>query len=168
MDTFGRMNIDQQALAEMFAITTIQQPEDSIGFLLWRVAHRHQREIDRACAAVDLTHLQFVTLVLSAWLSRSGQPVTQPGLAKFSNIDPMQLSNVLKALEKKALVARPRSESDIRMKRVEVTPTGIEVLSRALPLAAEAQKRFFGPDLELGERLHSALRQIVASWGEDR
>ena len=151
----------------LFALTDIHQPEDSVGFLLWRVAHRYQREIDRACAAVDLTHLQFVALTMSAWLGREGEAVTQPDLCRFSSIHPMQLSNVLKALEAKGLLARPRSEADSRKKHVEVTPKGTEILARALPLVQAAQSRFFGADAQASEELQSALKSLVANWNED-
>ena len=152
---------------ELFALTDVHRPEDSVGFLLWRVAHRYQREIDRACAEVDLTHLQFVALTMSAWLGRDGEAVTQPDLVKFSSIHPMQLSNVLKALEEKGLLARPRSEADSRKKHVEVTPKGSEILARALPLVQAAQSRFFGADPQASEELQPALKRLVANWDED-
>ena len=71
----------------------LQRPEDAIGVLLWRVAHRYQREIDRASAEVDLTHLQFVVLVIAAWLGRKPDPVTQTSLSDFSGIHKMLLSD---------------------------------------------------------------------------
>ncbi len=161
------MNSDDHDLPELFKLTDVHQPEDSLGFLLWRVAHRYQREIDRACAEVDLTHLQFVALTMSAWLGREGEAVTQPDLARFSSIHPMQLSNVLKALEEKDLLARPRSEADSRKKHVEVTPKGMEILARALPLVQTAQGRFFGSDPQTSEEMQSALKRLVASWSEN-
>ena len=121
VDVPHAMNSDQRALADLFSATSLRQPEDSVGFLLWRVAHRHQREIDRACAALDLTHLQHAVLMMSAWLGRSGERVGQSGLAAFSGIHPMQLSNVLKTLEEKGLIARARSDADTRVKHVTVT-----------------------------------------------
>ena len=151
----------------LFALTDAHRPEDSVGFLLWRVAHRYQREIDRACAAEDLTHLQFVALTMSAWLGREGEAVTQPDLGRFSSIHPMQLSNVLKALEAKGLLARPRSEADSRTKHVELTPKGSETLARALPLVQAAQSRFFGADADASEELQLALKRLVANWNED-
>ncbi len=152
---------------ELLALTDVHQPEDSVGFLLWRVAHRYQREIDRACATVDLTHLQFVALTMSAWLGREGEAVTQPDLCRFSSIHPMQLSNVLKALEEKGLLARPRSEADSRKKHVEVTARGNEILARALPLVQAAQSRFFGADAQASEEMQCALKRLVANWNED-
>ena len=156
--------IDPKALDAFFADAALRSPEDAVGFLLWRVAHRYQREIDRACAAVNLTHLQFVILVMSAWLGRSEETLNQTSLAAFSGIHPMQISAVLKTLEAKKLIARRRGKSDIRSKEIGVTAQGLSLLGEALPLAAAAQDRFFGPDKDAGEDLHRSLRQIVASW----
>jgi hypothetical protein len=48
-----------------------------VGFVLWRVVHRYVREVDRALIDYDLTHLQFTTLAMMAWLEREGDAVTQ-------------------------------------------------------------------------------------------
>jgi DNA-binding MarR family transcriptional regulator len=158
------MNSD--AITELFATAKMQRPEDAIGCLLWRVAHRHQREMDRAMADIDLTHLQFVALVQTAWLGRDGATVTQPDLAALSNIHPMQLSNLLKALAEKSLIERPRSPTDSRIKLVVLTTAGIAALTAAMPRASAHQQRFFD-DVPKASPLREALRQIVASWGDD-
>jgi len=93
-------------LNSLFAASGVQKPEDTIGFLLWRVAHRHQREVDRVLAPLGLTHLQFVLIVQTAWLGRDGAVVTQAGLADYGKVSPMQLSSVLKTLSEKGLVVR--------------------------------------------------------------
>lgn len=151
----------------IFAAAGVQRPEDTIGYLLWRVAHRHQREMDRALADIDLTHLQFVALVQTAWLGLVEKPVTQPALAAFSNIHPMQLSNVLKALAAKRLIARSRSPDDSRIKLCEPTAAGIGVLAETIPRARALQQRFFDDVPDAGEALVKALRRIVASWGDE-
>jgi len=150
---------------DMFTNAGVQRPEDTIGYLMWRVAHRHQREIDRALADIDLTHLQFVALVQTAWMLRTQAQVTQPELATFSNIHPMQLSNVLKALAEKLLLTRPRSRADSRIKLVVPTPAGIDLLGVALPRVQAVQRSFFGPP-DNADAIKAALRQIVASWGD--
>lgn len=168
MDNFDDMSEavrgTKPGLEALFEATSLHRPEDAVGFLLWRVAHRYQREIDRACADIDLTHLQFVVLVIAAWLSRSEKVVTQSGLAAFSGIHAMQVSNVLKALEEKTLVSRRRHTLDERSKLIEITTRGLEVLAGALPRIEQAQRSFFGTDLEASEELHTALRRIVGSW----
>lgn len=154
------------ALHDLFAASRVQQPEDTIGFLLWRVAHRHQREVDRVLAALDLTHLQFVVLVQTAWSSRNGDEVTQAGLARSSSIHPMQLSNILKTLEAKALVRRDRCPAHPRAKRIILTAAAVDLLGRALPRVTALQATFFGDDPAFGADLHARLRQVVTGWGE--
>ncbi|MBV8971451.1 MAG: MarR family transcriptional regulator [Sphingomonadaceae bacterium] len=155
------------SLTEMFAAAGVQRPEDSIGFLLWRVAHRHQREVDRVLAAIDLTHLQFVVLVQTAWLARDGEAVTQAGLARYGKVHPMQLSNILKTLEAKQLITRRRAAPAARSKLVALTPGGIDLLARALPRVQGLHDSFFGDDTGSSRTLHACLRQLVASWPDD-
>lgn len=74
----------------------------------------------------ELTHLQFTTLMLVAWLARLDGSVAQTGLATASEIHPMLVSQMLKILESKGLVSRVRSPSDVRAKLVELTDDGLE------------------------------------------
>jgi DNA-binding MarR family transcriptional regulator len=125
------------------------------------------REIDRALAPTDITHLQFTALAMTAWMARSGEPVTQVTLARFGNIHPMQVSQVLKALEAKGMVTRPRSTSDTRAKHIEVTQAGIAALREAMPLAIAVQGRLFGEAGLPGGNLLTALAEAdVRSSGQ--
>lgn len=155
-----------RALTALFAASGVQKPEDTIGFLLWRVAHRHQREVDRVLASLALTHLQFVLLVQTAWLGREGDIVTQPKLTRYSSIHPMQLSSVLKTLDAKGLVIRDRCLADSRAKRVALTPAAIDLLGVALPRVTALQAHFFGDDPVFGADLHARLRHVVTGWNE--
>ncbi|KAA9162019.1 MarR family transcriptional regulator [Amycolatopsis acidicola] len=147
------MNAEARELTDLFATSSLGAPEKAVGFVLWRVLHRYVREIDHALAPLDLTHLQFTTLTMAAWLARSGEPVTQAALARHGDISTMQVSHMLKALEGKAMVTRPRSEKDVRSKEIRVTTTGVAVLREALPVAIEVQRRLFGAGDELLTRL---------------
>ena len=154
------MSNNARAIADLLATASLGAPENAVGFVLWRVVHRYQREIDRSLGPIDLTHLQFMTLMMAAWLGRSGEAVTQSELARFGEIHPMQVSHMLKTLESKAMVARARSQSDVRAKRVEVTTAGLTVLSRALPLVIDVQRRLFGEEGSVGGSLLTALLRI--------
>ena len=140
------MGHDADAIAELFRTASLGAPENAIGFVLWRVVNRYMREVDRAlvAAGLDLTHLQFETLIQAAWLGRAGVPATQAELARFGGIQPMQVSHMLKTLEGKGLVARPRDPADVRTKRVEVTAAGVEALRRGKPVVIDVQSRLFG------------------------
>ncbi|ORA26667.1 MarR family transcriptional regulator [Mycobacterium aquaticum] len=144
----------------MFATASLGGPEKAVGFVLWRVLHRYIREADRALADFNLTHLQFQTLALAAWLGRAGEPVTQVQLARAGDVAPMQVSHMMKALEDKGWIARPRSASDVRAKNVEVTADGVAVLRRALPVMVQLQREMFGADGAPGGRLLTALLRL--------
>lgn len=137
------MTNDAQAL---FADVSLGAPENAVGFVLWRLVHRYQREADRVLAPLDLTQLQFMTLTMAAWLGRSGEPVPQSRLADHGDIQPMQLSHMLKALAAKGFVRRDTSPADVRAKLVLVTPAGLAVLREALPLVVAVQRRLFGEE----------------------
>ncbi len=161
------MGNDAQAISELFRSIALGAPEHAIGFVLWRVVNRYVREVDRALAGagIDLTHLQFETLIQSAWLGRSGEAATQAELARFGGIQPMQVSLMLKTLERKGLVARPRDPLDVRTKRVEVTAAGLEAIRRAKPLIIDVQRRLFGEEGAPGGVLLAALLRVPA--GDD-
>ena len=162
------MRHDANAISELFRTDSLGGPDHAIGFVLWRVVNRYIREVDRSLAAarVDLTHLQFETLIQAAWLGRDGQATTQSTLARFGGIQPMQVSLMLKTLESKALVVRPRDPADVRTKRVEVTPAGVETLRQALPVVIDVQRRLFGERGGPGGDLLASLLQLDANARE--
>ena len=156
------MSEDIDALHTLFAEVSLGAPENAVGFVLWRVMHRYKRAIDRALKSTGLTHLQFTALAMAAWLAKSDEPVTQAALAKAGEIHPMQVSQILKALETKGLVDRARDPRDVRAKRVEITAEGVGLLRQAMPLVVCVQQRMFGgAEAETGNLL-SMLRQIEA------
>ncbi len=154
------MKNDPAAIRKLFETVSLGAPENAVGFVLWRVVHRYQREVDRSLAALDLTHLQFMTLTMSAWLGRSGEAVTQSELARFGDIQAMQVSHMLKTLESKGLITRPRSASDVRAKHIQITAAGLKLLRRALPVVIDVQRRLFGEEGRVGSSLLKALLLI--------
>lgn len=61
-------------------MTRPTRPQDSPGFLLWRSTLRWQRTIIAALRPLELTHVQFVLLASTWWLTEqsagSGPPVS--------------------------------------------------------------------------------------------
>ena len=157
------MAIDPHILTDFYARETLGAPENAVGFVLWRVVHRFQREVDRALAPLHLTHLQFTTLAMAGWLCRSGEPVTQADLSRHAEIHAMQVSLMLKALEAKGMVLRSRSASDTRAKRIEITGAGLDALRAAMPIVIIIQRRMFGPDGAPHGALLTALGDIEAN-----
>jgi DNA-binding MarR family transcriptional regulator len=144
----------------MFEEVSLGAPENAVGFVMWRIVARYQREVDRALIPHNLTNLQFITLALVAWFGREDKPVTQIELARSAGIHPMQVSQTLKALDAKQMISRKRSKSDTRAKRVEITSSGLEALQNALPKVIAVQGLLFGEAGRPGGRLLKELLRI--------
>lgn len=153
------MSVGNKDLDNLFDTVSLGAPERSVGFVLWRVMHRYQREIDQALAPCDLTHLQFTTLAMAAWLCREDSSITQADLARQAEMHPMQVSLMLKALEAKGMIDRQSSVADSRTKLVSLTPIGLAALRGAFPAAISVQQRMFGSDGNTGDDL---LQQLLA------
>lgn len=156
---------DRRAIADMFDSVSLGSPENAVGFVMWRITHRYQREVDQALRPHGLTHLQFVTLALVAWMGRDGGSATQAEVARFGDIHPMQVSAVMRALSRKGLVRRMPAPGSGPAKAVAATADGIAALRVALPLAIEVQRRLFGPDGRPGGSLLQALLRLDRGAG---
>lgn len=154
------MNIDPSEISEVFATASLGAPENAIGFVLWRVFHKYQREVDRVLKPLDLTHLQFTALTLVAWLNKNGAKATQGTMSRFGDMHKMQISLMLKALEKKLLIKRSTSPEDVRAKLTTITRDGLSVLHAALPLVVAVQRKIFGEEGIVGGALLKMLLEI--------
>lgn len=74
----------------------------------------------------------------------------------------MQISLMLKALEVKGMVERPRSASDTRAKWIEITTVGISALRTAMPIVIAIRQRMFGDAGAPHGVLLSELHEIEA------
>lgn len=118
-------------------------PEDSPGFLLWHVTLRWQRDIARALAPLDLTHVQFVLLATTWWMNSRGEDPNQLSLARRAGTDVKMTSQVLRKLETKALIQREVDPADTRAKRLKVTERGAELAQEAIAVVGKADAAFF-------------------------
>lgn len=157
------MQTDRAQLSEMFETASLGSPRHAIGFVLWRVTHRFERELEQALRPLDLTHLQFTLLALVAWTQKQGDTPNQAELARAGDIHVMQVSNVLKALERKALIERSTAEGNPTAKSVTLTAEGVERLRAAFPIAIDVQHRMFGDAGRPGGSLLKELDDVEAS-----
>lgn len=138
------MQPEPHEIDRLFSEVSPGGPEKAVGFIMWRVSRQYLRSIDRALAPLGLTHLKFHTLTLIAWLAKTEQAITQARLSEFSDIQPMQTSLIVRALEEAGLITRVRATTDTRTKLVELTADGWQTLKEALPIAVKQQTAFFG------------------------
>ena len=154
------METDARTIAHLFEKASLGAPQNAVGFVMWRVVHRYQREVDQALRPLGLTHLQFIVLALAAWTARTGETATQSELATLGDIHPMQVSNVVKALDRNGLIERTPSRRNALAKQVAITAKGLEALRAALPLGIEIQARLFGKAGRPGGQLLEMLVRV--------
>ena len=119
------------------------QPSESPGFLLWHATLRWQRGVAAALAPLDLTHVQFVLLACTWWFNQQGQQPTQAALADQAGTDVKMTSQVVRTLERKALVTRAVDDADTRARRLALTPRGRRLTPRAVAAVEAVDAAFF-------------------------
>ena len=118
-------------------------PEQSPGFLLWRVTLSWQRRMRAALAPHDLTHVQFVLLASLWWLQEHGDSPTQAQLANQAGTDLMMTSQVVRKLEHRGLLTRAPDPRDSRARRLQLTEAGAALLAGALADVEAADQGYF-------------------------
>ena len=144
----------------MSKIFQFETPNESTGFLLWKVNNYWQREIKKSLSHFDLTHTQFVVLANTNFLSSEKDNVTQMDIANQIGIDKMLTSNVLKALIKKELIQRREHKTDTRAKIINMTKSGKVTLKKAVKKVEDFDKLFFR-NLENGNSFNSELTKLL-------
>lgn len=119
-----------------------ETPEESIGYLLWRVSTHWRSSIEKKLRELDLTHPQFVVLAVLGWLTQKGDKVSQAEIGRTAGLDPNTASQILRGLEAKKLIQRNRL-SDERAKNPILTDFGRAILVKALPAVEKADEKFF-------------------------
>ncbi|MHB1740516.1 MAG: MarR family winged helix-turn-helix transcriptional regulator [Actinomycetes bacterium] len=125
------------------------KPSQSPGFMLWHVTLRWQRLMNATLKEHGLTHVQFVLLASTWWLTEHGEPPTQRQVADHAGTDVMMTSQVLRALQQTHHLMRDADPSDARSKRIRLTELGAQVLRDALPAVEDADLQFFSPVSDL-------------------
>jgi len=154
------VELPRTEIERVFSAESPGGPENAAGFVMWRLVRRYLRGVDRALAPLGLTHLKFQALALTAWLSRTEPLITQARLSDFSDIQPMQVSLLLKALEKDGMVTRSRGKADPRVKVITLTAEGWQAVRDALPIVVAEERQFFGADAGPDAVLHATLMRL--------
>ncbi len=139
-------------------IFSVEQPEDSPGFLLWQTTMTWQRRIKKALEPYGIAHAQFVLLAILLWHHKIKQEPTQVILANWSKLDKMTVSKSLRGLVDQGLVVRHEHPEDTRAKVVKLTTEGISMASKLVPVVERIDAEFFG---SLPDHDQQSLIQIL-------
>ena len=114
---------------------------DMPGHLVRRVQQIATALFAEECGAFDLTSVQFAALTVIA--ANPGIDATR--LSHLVAFDRSTLGDVLERLEAKGLVDRSTARADRRVKRLQLTPAGLDLLERVRPAVARVQARLLQP-----------------------
>ena len=134
----------------------------STGLLFIRTYHKWHGLIKKQLKTIDLTHPQFVVLTTLAALLRQQEWVSQTDIARFSDMDVMTVSQIIRLLVKKELIMREVHPKDSRANIILLTDTGLQRVNQALPLVEGIDQAFFGKLENNTETLNQLLIELEA------
>ena len=134
----------------------------STGLLFIRAYHKWHGLIKNELKTIDLTHPQFVVLTSLAALLRRQEWVSQTDIARFSDMDVMTVSQIIRLLVKKGLIMREVHPKDSRANIILLTDTGLQKVNQALPLVEGIDQAFFGKLENNTETLNQLLMELEA------
>lgn len=121
--------------------SAFEGPDESPGYLLWRVSNSWQREQRNALQHLGLTHTQFVVLAVASWFEEK-EALTQIRLSQLTGSDTMTISQVVRVLEKADYLERIPHQKDTRSKVIRVTKAGRELAEQAVQVVEATDKNF--------------------------
>ena len=134
----------------------------STGLLFIRTYHKWHGLIKNKLRTIDLTHPQFVVLTTLAALLSQQEWVSQIDIARFSDMDVMTVSQIIRLLVKKGLIMREVHPKDSRANIILLTDTGLQKVNQALPLVEGIDQAFFGKLENNTETLNQLLIELEA------
>ena len=134
----------------------------STGLLFIRSYHKWHGLIKNKLRTIDLTHPQFVVLTTLAALLRQQEWVSQTDIARFSDMDVMTVSQIIRLLVKKELIMREVHPKDSRANIILLTDMGLQKVNQALPLVESIDQAFFGKLGNKTEILNQLLMKLEA------
>ena len=134
----------------------------STGLLFIRTYHKWHGLIKNKLRTIDLTHPQFVVLTTLSALLRQQEWVSQTDIARFSDMDVMTVSQIIRLLVKKGLIMREVHPKDSRANIILLTDMGLQKVNQALPLVESIDQAFFGKLGNNTETLNQLLIKLEA------
>ncbi len=137
---------------------TTYRLHNSIMYQLTLTARLQERRLEDGLRQLGLTRLTWCIL-LAVHIENHSQPSE---IAQFIGTDRTATSRALRQMEAKGWLARRTGEGDRRTTRVALTPAGIALLERAVPVAEDNARHFLsklpGDGCDALQRLLSDLR----------
>lgn len=153
----------ERRIREIFSKSILPQPDEAVGFLLWRTLLVYQRRAEDVLADVGLTHLQFAVLATAGWLALSSPEVIQRHIVKQSGIKEAQVSLMIKALRMKGMLLQEAGLADPRVRAIRLTEHGARSLEAAIPLIHAIQNELW-PTSTMQRETAKVLMEALRRW----
>jgi len=141
--------------------SSFEGPDESPGFLLWRISNRWQREQRTALQPLGLTHTQFVVLAVASWF-QGKEALTQARLSQLTGSDTMTISQVVRALEKSGYIQRIPHPEDTRSNVIVVSEAGRTLAGQAVKVVEKTDEAFFMPLGDDGQSLLTLFKKLLS------
>jgi DNA-binding MarR family transcriptional regulator len=124
------------------------------GFLVRRLHQIHVAMFLEECAPFNVTPAQFAVLSVL----RDDETLDQISIAQDIGFDRNTVADVVRRLERRGLVMRPKSVKDRRAKLARITKKGIDFVDVVQPAMIKAQRRLIEP---ISRKEHLLLTKIM-------
>ena len=114
---------------------------DKLSYLIVLAARLHLREANAAVKHLGLTESQCCILYGIRFLTEHRDKVSQNEVIKHLELNKAMASTVLKGLVSKGLVLREEDSTDSRVKKLSLTPAGVEMLEKVRPVFLDLEYR---------------------------
>ena len=118
-------------------------PDDSAGFLLWKLTALWQRRLALVFDRFGITQTQYAIMASLRWFEGRHE-TTQALIAEHARLEPMTLSKAIRKLAAAGLVTRNPSVADSRAIAVKLTAKGRRLTQQAVVAIENADDEFFG------------------------
>lgn len=118
-------------------------PDDSPGFLLWKVTGLWQKKLAVILDKFGITQTQYAILASLKWFDEQDELISQSHIAAHAKIDKMTLSKAIRKLELNGLVSREQSAVDNRAVTIRLLPQGKVLVKYAVMAIENADDSFF-------------------------
>ncbi|MHB1871244.1 MAG: MarR family winged helix-turn-helix transcriptional regulator [Steroidobacteraceae bacterium] len=123
------------------------------GYLLRQAANAQRRRMDRALAAVGLTHPQFLVMTMI----RAYPGCSNADIARLAMLTPQTVHAIISTLSLKGLAARRPDLAHGRILNIELTDTGAALLE-------EGRSRALAVESDLQQMLSTGQARAVRRW----
>lgn len=142
--------------------TIFKSPNDSPGFLMWKLSNEWQKQQRQTLAKYQLTHVQFVFLACLQWLreNEDKKHISQNDLAAVAKLDKMVISETVQKLLAKKLINRKKHGDDKRAYIIELTAKGKRLIDVCVPVVEATDHSFFNSNRDNIKLLHNIVQGL--------